>query len=209
MEPAIYGRCGIRFGNISFSRILDSARSGAKRSKTCHIPVWYLVGKLIGRDQSSDKLATTRFCFVAFRFPRKVVLYQIHESAAPQAMGELALDCEPSTDNADDLRASEIHSIDSLEANGVFYLLLGMRHGMLISCRVEKTDTVSFSDIQITKFGNSQVGFISAMHSTSDKSHLFLTSDYLWEVRLKNGQIENDEILFDDFRTVKSQWQAC
>lgn len=208
MEPVIYGRCRIRFGNISFSRMLDSARSGAKRSKTCYIPVRYLVGKLIGRDRS-DKLVTTRFCFVAFRFPRKVVLYQIHENAVPQAMGELALDCDPSTDNADDLRASEIHSIDILDANGVSYLLLGMRHGMVISCRVEKTDTISFSDIQITKFGNSQVGFISAMHTTSDKSHLFLTSDYLWEVRLKNGQLENDEILFDDFRTVKSRYQAC
>ena len=75
----------------------------------------------------------------------------------------------------------------------------------MLSWQVDIFATTPFTNKQITKFGNSQIEFISATHDANDKTSVFLASDYLWELRLKDGELKIDEVLFDDFRMVMLQ----
>jgi hypothetical protein len=71
---------------------------------------------------------------------------------------------------------------------------------------IDITDGFETSSLQNTKFGHSPVEFISATHgkNESQNASLFVMCEYLWEIRLKNGELELHEVLFDDFRIVTS-----
>jgi len=111
--------------------------------------------------------------------------------------------------------ASEVHSIDFVYSQGQSYLLLGMRHGYMISCKLVRhfndKDSLALTRIeaQANIFGQSQVEFITATHDDFEecqgryeRSRVFVKSEYLWQISLQDGELRIDEVLFDDIRTV-------
>jgi len=143
-----------------------------------------------------------KICLLAFRFPRKVIMYGIHNDMDISILGECALDPELSQDVPDDPRASEVHSIDLLCDSSRIMIYLGLRHGMVMS--IDITNGFETSSVQNTKFGNSPVEFISATYikTPGENTSLFVMCEHLWEIQLKNGDLELHEVLFDDFRIV-------
>ena len=154
-----------------------------------------LLSKLMATDES-------KLCLIAFRFPRKVIMYHLLRDMGSTILGECALDPELSQDVPDDPRASEVHSIDLLSDSATALIYLGLRHGMVMS--IDITNGFETSSIQSTKFGHSPVEFISATHikTEMENTSLFVMCEYLWEIQLKNGELELHEVLFDDFRIV-------
>ena len=141
-------------------------------------------------------------CLLAFRFPRKIIMYQIQNEMDPRIVGQCALDPELSQDVSDDPRASEVNSIGLVCDASTTLIYLGMRHGMVMS--IDITNGFEASPLQSTKFGNSSVEFISATHTLNERENasLFVMCEYLWEIRLKNGKAELHEVLFDESRIV-------
>ena len=158
----------------------------------------------LSRLLNNDSAYESKMCLLAFRFPRKVLVFQLHNSIDPTVLGECALDPELSQDVPDDPRASEVNSIDLLCDSVTTLIYLGLRHGMVMS--IDITNGFETSSLQNTKFGHSPVEFISATHAKneSENTSLFVMCEYLWEIRLKNGELELHEVLFDDFRIVTS-----
>lgn len=156
----------------------------------------------LSRLLNNDAPYESKICLLAFRFPRKVVMYQLHNEIDPTILGECALDPELSQDVPDDPRASEVNSIDLLCDSVTTIIYLGLRHGMVMS--IDITNGFETLSLQNTKFGHSPVEFISTTHTKneSENTSLFVMCEYLWEIRLKNGELELHEVLFDDFRIV-------
>ena len=156
-------------------------------------------------SQSSDEAIqgfSFAFCFVALRSPRLLLVYRIPKNFPPTLLGTVAIDSDTLADEPEDPTASEIHSIELIHDHNQSFLLLGMRHGFVVSFEVHLVDDFSFNTKRTTKFGSSQVEFISAAHHMFQKTSVFLTCEYLWEIRLDGGQLEIYEVLFDDFRNV-------
>ena len=143
-------------------------------------------------------------CFLAFRFPREVEVYQFKDTSLPKPIGQLSIDHPQSQDVPEDPQALEVHSIDLLQLGSLSYLLLGMRHGYLLSSRFEYdvNGHCSFTDQQSTMVGHTQVEFLHAPHEVVMHPYTFLSSDSLWEVRIHDTHLEIDEVLFDSSRTV-------
>ena len=120
------------------------------------------------------------------------------------AIGELAI-VHPLLHNVPDHpEALELHSIELLRHQDMSYLLLGMRNGYLLSTRLEYKPgySCSFTDTKATKVGLSQVELISAPQRLKENPYVFLSCDSLWEVSVKSGHLEINEVLFDNDRTV-------
>jgi hypothetical protein len=146
--------------------------------------------------------------FVAYRYPRKVVMYELNESI--DAIPETQLDLKIWDSLLEDPQASEIHSIDIIYGQGQGFILLGMRNGYMISCHLERKDTSFSLDAPYpTKFGECQVDFITATHDEYESlqgekqgGSVFVRCEYLWQISLENGSLRIDEVLFDDIRMV-------
>jgi hypothetical protein len=143
-------------------------------------------------------------CLVAFRHPRKVVVFSLQYDT-PEIIQEIVLDSD--TSMGDKMISSEIHSIDILrnQIGLCGYFLFGTRHGLVISClfRLETASekrVLHVDPLKITKFGESQVEFLSTTHD-NDKTSVFLSCAYVWELSVKNDRLHIDEVLFD-FRMV-------
>lgn len=142
-------------------------------------------------------------CVLAFRFPRKLTFWRVRDDIAPDIVREFPIDEETSHIVPDDPRYSDIHSIDLIRSGGVSHLLMGLRQGSMMSYRMVITEKkLAFFDAQIIQFGNSQVDFIAAIHNNCEKERVFVTCGYLWEVRMEDGLLKIDEVLFDDCRMV-------
>jgi len=146
--------------------------------------------------------------FVAYHYPRKLVIHHLTDTMDP--ITQFHLDPETPNDTPEDPRASEIHSIDVIYGQGHTYVLLGMRHGSMISCKLDRMDnSISFVEPQTTKFGQSQVEFITATHDEvqrnlgpMERNSVFVRCEYLWQITLKDGVLKINEVLFDDIRMV-------
>lgn len=162
---------------------------------------------------SESKEVDTKLIFIAYRNPRKVFMY--HWKDLLEESADFQLDPETLHTNSEEPLASEVHSIDFVFSQGQSFLLLGMRHGYMISCKLERDfndkDSLAFFRIeaQANKFGQSQVEFITATHDDFEesqgryeKSRVFVKSDYLWQISVQDGELRIDEVLFDDIRMV-------
>jgi hypothetical protein len=161
---------------------------------------------------SGNQNQSTQTCFIAFRSPLEVIVFELSpteiqtitsfnlHSRTNGFTSKIPLDDDPSP--------SEIHSIEILHSQGPsHFILFGMRDGIMISTRLDSTHhPLSFSDSQMTKFGNSPVEFISSSHFSGENEVAYLNCEYIWAIRLENGdtldEIVISEILFDDFRIV-------
>lgn len=155
---------------------------------------------------SSEKNLT--LCFLAFRFPREIVVYSLEADVAPTSIGHLPIDDPLSQEHPDNPEALEVHSIHLLVVSKITFLLLGMRYGHLLSARFEYDATVgtSFTDQQSTRVGHKQVAFMSSSQEKVEAPFVFLSSDSLWEVSFKDGKLQINEILFDYYRTVSLKY---
>lgn len=152
--------------------------------------------------------------FVAYRYPRILIMYNLKDARG--RITEFRVDPEASNDMPEDPRASEIHSIDTVYGHGQTYILLGMRHGYMISYKLDRVDDIfSFVEPQTTKFGQSQVEFITATHDeveeigTTERNSVFVRCEYLWQISLEDGLLRIDEVLFDDIRMVSRMLCEC
>jgi hypothetical protein len=156
-------------------------------------------------DQRSTNPLT--LCFLAFRFPRQVSVFALEAGQSPWPIGMFSIDHPSIQEIPDNVEALEVHSIYLLRSNDVTFLLLGMRHGFLYSVQFEcdEAKSCSFQGLQKTKVGWRQVEFMFPSQAFGDKPYVFLTSDSLWEVKVKDGALEINEILFDNNRAVRPQ----
>jgi hypothetical protein len=143
-------------------------------------------------------------CIVAFRHPRKIVVFSM-QSDTPEIIEQVVLDDDTLED--DEAISSEIHSIDVLrdQLGLCGYLLLGTRHGLVLSFRfrveaISEKRELYVDALKITKFGESQVEFLATTHD-NDKTSVFLSCAYVWELSVKDDRLQIDEVLFD-FRMV-------
>ena len=159
---------------------------------------------LIRRGFEPEDIVCSKYCFVAFRFPRKINIYGLIDKMEPFVAYELELDQEHLME-PDDPRASEIHSMELLVEGGTHSsLLVGLRNGLMMNFRVEFWEQWNFFDTEITKLGSSPVEFISGAHARKEENRVFAMCEYLWEICLKNRELGIEEVLFDDFRVVES-----
>jgi hypothetical protein len=161
--------------------------------------------------------------FIAYRNPCEGCMYLWKDILNQTTESEFQLEPDMLHTDLEDPMASEIHSIDHLysQHQGQSYLLLGMRHGYMISCKLrrrsENNDNVPLLEVEAraNKFGQSQVEFISATHDDFEESRgryercsVFVRCEYLWQITLQDGELRIDEVLFDDIRTVPCQSYA-
>jgi hypothetical protein len=159
---------------------------------------------LIRRGFEPQEMVCSKYCFVAFRFPRKINIYGLIDKIEPFVAYELELDQEHLME-PDDPQTSEIHSMELLVEGGTHsYLLVGLRNGLMMNFRVEFWEQWNFFDTEITKLGSSPVEFISGTHTRKEENRVFAMCEYLWEICLKNRELGIEEVLFDDFRVVMS-----
>lgn len=155
----------------------------------------------------SDNGAKTYFCVVAFRTPRKAVIFPLQPGVS-EPIGQLEMEKFISVD--DGLQSSDIHSIESLQTSrkgsSNTFILFGMRHGLMMSCRFSIGNSNEqegmFSDLKTTKFGNTQVEFLSVTRDVNDKRSVFLSCGHVWEIIANGVGLDVHEVLFDDFRLV-------
>jgi hypothetical protein len=160
----------------------------------------------LSRGYDSRENFSQNCCFVALRSPPAILVYALDENLSPNLVYEL--NCKPPKEQ--DSPTSEIHSLEILlERGGPAYLLVGLRHGLLKTFRVDFSQQWNFFNEKITRLGESPVEFISATHEVKDHTNVFAMCDYLWEIRLEKVNLQIDEVLFDDFRMVKQSIGKC
>jgi hypothetical protein len=144
----------------------------------------------------------TVLCLVAFRSPRLILVYRLEREIDPCIFVDIPIDTDVTDMDTEDKSESEINSIDLLYQADKMYLFLGMRDGFVVSFEICFFPEFSFGEKSITRFGNSQVGFFSPSHHLSKKTSMFVSCEYLWEVRPINGHLQIEEVLFDNIRAV-------
>lgn len=154
---------------------------------------------LISRAMESHEEYYLKYCFIALRCPPAIQIYGVDDQ-----IPVMVYECELTRNKEqEDPRASEIHSMDILlEKDGKAFLLVGLRHGIIMSFLIEFWEQWKFLDAETTKLGESPVEFISSTFNRGDESKVFAMCEYLWEIRLEKGELQVDEVLFDDFRMV-------
>ena len=136
---------------------------------------------------------SAKYCFIAFRFPRRINIYRLIDQFEPFVASELEVDQEPLME-PDDPRASEIHSMELLvEGETHSYFLVGLRNGLMMNFRVEFWGKWHFFHREITKLGSSPVEFISGVHGRKEENTVFAMCEYLWEISLKDQGLGIDE----------------
>jgi hypothetical protein len=162
---------------------------------------------LIRRGNKTDEDIYLKYCFIALRYPPAIQIYGIDERSPPYRVYDLEL--TRGTFQEDPL-ASEIHSMELLlENTGRTYFLIGLRHGLVMNFHVEFWEQWNFFDDETTKLGESPVEFITSTYQRKDESRVFAMCEYLWEIRLENKELGIDEVVFDDFRMVRSLFCRC
>jgi hypothetical protein len=169
-----------------------------------------LYGTLLHSNVSVNG-AKTYFCLVAFRTPRKVAIFPVQPGIS-EPVGQLEMDKFISV--GDEPQTSDIHSIESLQTRGEgtsnTFILFGMRHGLMMSCRLSIGNSNQqggmFLELKTTKFGNTQVEFLSVTRDVKDKRSVFLSCGHVWEITANGVGLDVNEVLFDDFRMVSFSW---
>jgi len=156
---------------------------------------------LTGLLQSSKEGGFQSYCFLGFRFGKKMFIYGLSSPSPPSLVHEFSIE-ENVNEMIDESRISDIHCMETLIHKDQAYLLWGMRHGVIITYKLQFSNNQwTFSDPKSTKLGDSHIDFISGPYRR-DEDKLFVACEYLWEIHLLNGELQINEVLFDDFRVV-------
>jgi hypothetical protein len=85
----------------------------------------------------------------------------------------------------------------------VCYVLIGMRSGDMASVQfVYAPAEHTFVNLLLTRVGNTPMEFLLGPAEDGVRDYAMGISTSLWEVRIRDGGLDINEILFEDYRCV-------